>query len=66
MQNTYYVTNGMIVFIGMIDKLIGFKETWDKRKTVWVNFAVFFIGLFFIGWVLRGLERLEDKEMKHD
>ena len=56
----------MIIFIGMINKLIGFETMWRLRKTLWVNFLIMIIGFIVIGWVLKGVEQLEEKETKYD
>jgi hypothetical protein len=66
MQIIYYIFNGNIIFFGMINKIVGFEEFWNRRKTVWINLVIMFLGLMIIGWVLKGVESCEEEEFKYD
>ena len=50
----------------MINKIVGFEEFWNRRKTVWINLVIMFLGLMIIGWVLKGVESCEEEEFKYD
>ena len=52
---SYYVLNLILVFFGMIHKLIGFEKAWEVRKTIFINFGGMVIGFIVIGLILNNL-----------
>jgi len=54
-KSAYYTINYALVFIGMIDKLIGFDQAWKMKGVIALNFIVVALSFILIYYVVKGL-----------
>ena len=62
----YYVFNIMLLFFGLIHKLIGFEKAKEMGRFIIIKFILTSIGLAVVCCALHTIEKCEEKELKYD
>ena len=55
----FYLTNGTIILIGMLNKIIGFEEAWERRKKIYINMIMTIIGLLWLSYLFTQNQKCE-------
>ena len=49
----FYILNGIVTNFLMLDKVVGFKESWDRRNKLYLNFFLTIFSLLWFGYLIR-------------
>ena len=63
---SFYLINGTAIVIGMLNKIVGFKEAWDRRSKLVVNLILLVLGLLWIGYLFRSFENINRQEIQYN
>ena len=48
----FYILNGIIISILLLDKVVGFKEAWNRRDKIYLNFLLTVISILGMGYLM--------------
>ena len=63
---SFYLINGTAIVICMLNKIVGFKEAWDRRSKLVVNLILLVLGLLWIGYLFRSFENINRQEIQYN
>ena len=62
----FYVSNIMILFFGLINKLIGWEKAWQLRGVILMNFVLMSLVMSVFICTMNSIDKCEEKELKYD
>ena len=59
----FYILNGIIISILLLDKVVGFKEAWNRRDKIYLNFLLTVISILGMGYLMAQENDLEVQQI---
>ena len=56
---SYYLVNGLLILIGMFNKIIGFEEAWERKSKLLLNTILILSGMIWLGYLFTLIEDVE-------